>query len=145
MEKKVLEINKILDGVDDFIIIAEYPEVDYTLIRRNSTFQPWVATWGLNKEGKYWQQGHYFQRLEEAIDYIQSVIGRKKAVVDLDLSNELIEAFEDFLDEKGIDIPNDEKEESECPSTIYGTDYGDLQNRINEVLANNNINVVEVW
>lgn len=46
-----------------------------------------------------------------------------------------IETFEDFLDEKGIDIPNDEKEQSDDPSIIYGTDYGNLSDRIEELLV----------
>ena len=46
-----------------------------------------------------------------------------------------IEVFEDFLDEKGIDVPNDEKEQSDCPSTIYGTDYGILSDRIETLLV----------
>ena len=46
-----------------------------------------------------------------------------------------IETFEDFLDEKGIDIPNPEKEQSDCPSTIYGTDYGILSDRIESLLV----------
>ena len=49
---------------------------------------------------------------------------------------EFIEAFEDFLDEKGIVIPNDEKDQSpESASNIYGTDYGILSDRIEELLV----------
>ena len=44
-----------------------------------------------------------------------------------DLLNAVIEVFETFLDEKGILIENDEKSQSENPSNIYGTDYGDLE------------------
>lgn len=45
-----------------------------------------------------------------------------------------IEVFEDFLDEKGIVIENDEKDQSEGPSNIYGTDYGILSDRIESLL-----------
>lgn len=45
-----------------------------------------------------------------------------------------IEAFEEFLEERGIDVPNDEKAEDPYASTIYGTDYGDLSNRIEDLL-----------
>lgn len=48
--------------------------------------------------------------------------------------NELIEAFESFLEDRGIDVPNEEKTQSESPSTIYGTDYGELEDRLTEVL-----------
>ncbi len=48
---------------------------------------------------------------------------------------EFIEAFEDFLDEKGIVIPNDEKEQDpESASNIYGTDYGNLSEKIESLL-----------
>lgn len=48
---------------------------------------------------------------------------------------EFIEVFEDFLDEKGIVIPNDEKNESpESASNIYGTDYGNLSDMIEPLL-----------
>lgn len=46
-----------------------------------------------------------------------------------------IEAFEEFLEEKGIDIPNDEKAEDPYASTIYGTDYGILSDKIEELLV----------
>ena len=46
-----------------------------------------------------------------------------------------IEAFEDFLDEKGIVIPNDEKDDDPDASNIYGTDYGILSDRIEELLT----------
>ena len=48
---------------------------------------------------------------------------------------EFIEAFEDFLDEKGIVIPNDEKDQDpESASNIYGTDYGNLSDKIESLL-----------
>ena len=47
---------------------------------------------------------------------------------------EIIELFEDFLEEKGIIIENDEKLEDEDASNIYGTDYGYLQSGIEEIL-----------
>lgn len=46
----------------------------------------------------------------------------------------IMDAIEDFLGEKGIDIPNDEKEESDNPAILYGTDYGNLCNGIEQVL-----------
>ena len=50
--------------------------------------------------------------------------------------NEFIEIFEEFLDEKGIIIQNDEKEQSpDSACNIYGTDYGDLQGKIEYLLV----------
>lgn len=47
----------------------------------------------------------------------------------------IIEMFEEFLEERGIDVPNDEKDEDPDASTIYGTDYGELEDTITEFLA----------
>lgn len=52
---------------------------------------------------------------------------------------QFIEAFEDFLDEKGIVIPNDEKNEDPDASNIYGTDYGNLSDSIEELLRTYNV------
>lgn len=53
-----------------------------------------------------------------------------------ELLMEIIEVFEDFLDEKGIEIPNEEKDEDpDGASNIYGTDYGNLEENIADVLT----------
>ena len=55
---------------------------------------------------------------------------------------EIIDIFEDFLAEKGIDIPNPEKEENqplesaEEQAIIYGTDFDDLESNIETLLIN---------
>lgn len=55
----------------------------------------------------------------------------------LEIISAFIEVFEDFLDERGIDVPNAEKEQSpDSASTIYGTDYGNLSDRIETLLIN---------
>lgn len=53
-----------------------------------------------------------------------------------------IEMFEGFLEERGIDVPNPEKADAvrdgsdpESISTIYGSDYGDLSDRIEALLT----------
>ena len=48
--------------------------------------------------------------------------------------SEIIEAFSEFLAEKHIVIDNPEKADSENPENIYGTDYGDLYDRVEAVL-----------
>ena len=48
----------------------------------------------------------------------------------------IIEVFEDYLEERGIEIPNVEKEGIEGEAIIYGTDYGELESQIEEVLTN---------
>ncbi len=57
---------------DEYLILEEYPEIDYTLLIRESKYEPYVAAWGYNKEGNYWAQGHYFSTLLDAMFYIQS-------------------------------------------------------------------------
>lgn len=54
---------------------------------------------------------------------------------------DVIETFEDFLEEKGITIENPEKQEAindgedpESFANIYGTDYGWLQSELEESL-----------
>ena len=50
---------------------------------------------------------------------------------------QIIGIFEDFLESKGIDIPNEEKEQSgEGAAIIYGTDYGRLQSDLEEMMCN---------
>ncbi len=60
-----------------------------------------------------------------------------------ELVGQIIDIFEDFLAEKGIEIDNEEKQEAvedgEDPESIciiYGTDYGELQSYIEETLVN---------
>ncbi len=53
----------------------------------------------------------------------------------------IIEAFEDFLEEKGVYVDNPEKaeaissgEDPDSISEIYGSDYGDLESAIEHIL-----------
>ena len=47
---------------------------------------------------------------------------------------QLIDVFEDFLDEKGIVIPNPEKDDDpDNPANLYGTDYGNIQSALEEI------------
>ena len=52
----------------------------------------------------------------------------------LEICADIIEAFEDFLDERGIVIENEEKEENEGPSNIYGSDFGELEFAVENIL-----------
>ena len=56
---------------------------------------------------------------------------------------QIIDIFEDFLEEKGIRIDNEDKqmaiEDGEDPKTlaiIYGEDYGTLQTQLEEMMSN---------
>lgn len=48
---------------------------------------------------------------------------------------QFIDIFDDFLDEKGINIENPERDDDPCASNIYGTDYDILSDRIEELLV----------
>lgn len=53
---------------------------------------------------------------------------------------QIIDVFEDFLDEKGIVIPNEDKEQSgEDAANIYGMDYGMIQSQIEGIMRRWNI------
>ena len=48
---------------------------------------------------------------------------------------QIIDIFEDFLEAHGIDIPNPEKEENPDACILYGTDYGELQTQLEEMMV----------
>ena len=47
---------------------------------------------------------------------------------------EIIDDFEDMLESHNVDIPNEDKIQSENPAIIYGTDYGELTSAIEELV-----------
>lgn len=53
----------------------------------------------------------------------------------LEFVSMVIECFEDFLERRGIDIPNPEKDGDDGASLIYGTDFGELQSDLEGVFA----------
>ena len=57
-----------------------------------------------------------------------------RVIVDRHLLVMLIETFEEFLEKRGVDIPNEEKKESEDPCTIYGTDFSELEDELEATL-----------
>ena len=46
----------------------------------------------------------------------------------------IIDIVEDFLEEHNINIENDEKQDSDNPAIIYGTDYDELDQKITDTL-----------
>lgn len=46
----------------------------------------------------------------------------------------IIDIVEDFLEEHNINIENDEKQDSDNPAIIYGTDYDALDRKITNTL-----------
>lgn len=62
----------------------------------------------------------------------------------LEMLGEIIEIFERFLDERGIIIENEEKNEDAYASNIYGCDYGDMESEIESILIENGLLEEEV-
>lgn len=54
--------------------------------------------------------------------------------IDPEFIGNIIDIFDDFLEEKGIQIPNPEKEESDSPAVFYGSDYGAVQNELESLI-----------
>jgi hypothetical protein len=46
----------------------------------------------------------------------------------------IVDIFEDFLEEKGVKIPNEERDENNSEAIIYGMDYGILSEQIESTL-----------
>ena len=63
--------NAIANG--DYILVAEFPKVDYVLIYRSTT-DDWIAAYHYDSETKSWAQGHYFEKIEDAMRWIQNKI-----------------------------------------------------------------------
>lgn len=59
------------DGVDELYTIVSTIG-DYTIINRHTSFLPWVAAWCYHGEEKCWDNGNYFQTLEDAVLYAMS-------------------------------------------------------------------------
>lgn len=57
----------------------------------------------------------------------------------LELLGSIIDIFEDFLEGKGVEIDNDEKEGDADAAILYGTDYGNLESAIEQTLINWNL------
>ena len=51
-------------------------------------------------------------------------------------TGQIIDLFEDFLEEKGVEIENDERDEDDYAAIIYGTDYGYLQDGLKQIMRN---------
>lgn len=48
----------------------------------------------------------------------------------------IIDIFEDFLENKNINIENPEKDDEEDAAIIYGSDYDELQGKLENMMRN---------
>lgn len=99
---------------DDYLILAEYPEVDYTLLIREAKYTPFVAAWGYNKEGNYWSQGHYFSDILDATAWIQSKIDMKSDKITYERISEIAtNALHELEEWAGVDGFDDFKRDND--------------------------------
>lgn len=98
------------------LIVAEYPEIDYVLAYRGGNYHPWIAAWAYNGKNS-WGQGHDFEKIEDAIEYIRQVQGKPNwyrldeltsKAIDKIIENDLYEA-EDFLKDE-LELTDEEVE-----------------------------------
>ena len=54
-------------------IIKNYPSKNYTIIKREVPFEPYVACWKFDESTRSWGQGHYFETLDQAVKYVESL------------------------------------------------------------------------
>lgn len=63
-------------------VLERFPEINYTLIYwEGKSYQPIVACWHFNDTDPndvYWSQGHYFDSVQDAIHYIDSVQAERR-------------------------------------------------------------------
>ena len=60
---------------DVMIIVEEFPEIDYVLVYRGGSFEPWCVGYGYNGKD-CWEHGNYFATLSGAMKYIFSKLDR---------------------------------------------------------------------
>ena len=65
--------------------------------------------------------------------------------LNLEFIGQIIDIFEDFLEERGVTLPNDEREQDEDAAIIYGTDYDQLQTELIDTMWNWGIEVKDGW
>lgn len=92
--------------------------------------------WNLKFEKGKWEEheGTIVYSKDEALTEFPPVSENDRA----EFIGEIVDIFEDFLEEKGITIPNPEKDETDDENTaiIFGSDYGYCQDRLEEMMRN---------
>ena len=57
----------------------------------------------------------------------------------------ILDLFEDLLDEKEIDIPSDDREGDESEARLYGSEYYDMEDKVDTLLGNYERNVLDTY
>lgn len=96
------------------------------------TFKGWVTEVSIKNFG-YAIEGDTETSMERISEKKEKVV---KPGQGAEYIGQIINIFEDFLEEKGIQIPNEEKDETDESNIaiIYGTDYGNLLSELEEMM-----------
>lgn len=107
------------------VVLQRYGKDDYAV---------WVTDDPTDELSGCSTRGTFLQILDEIRDELPQK--ERSHEWRLELLACIVDVFDDFLDEKGIDIPNEDKVEDACASNIYGCDFAELSDRVEEVLIN---------
>ena len=66
---------------------------------------------------------------------VSDIVKRKKSINNKRLAIQIIDDFEQLLDQKNIKIPNIDRKGNEDEACIYGSDYYNLEDSIIEILS----------
>lgn len=117
----------------------------------NGTYDTWISTEGSSgahyPTAKATEIGDYVADLVDCLEeadtgkrYLTNV-APCKGIPENDRAEfigNIIDIFEDFLEEHGIDIPNPERDEDdeydENKAIIYGTHYGEIEDKIDSMI-----------
>lgn len=91
---------------------------NYTIIKRESKFHPYVCAYGYNEDNEDWAQGTYFETFEKATAYAHGLragitAGRLSELADCALHyiQDIDGTFEDFYEEWGMEELNEDEQE----------------------------------
>lgn len=65
------------------------------------------------------------------MDALFETVGKTKGIAIM-----ILDLFEEMLDEKGIQIPDEDRTGDDSEAALYGMTYGKLEDQITAILAN---------
>lgn len=105
----------------------------------NSNFRFDISNWQIKQNGDTYQMTYDSDMTDDLLPYTYLNRVKLEGLKDEDLfpefTGQIIDDFEDFLDEKEIKIINPDSEDDENAANIYGEDYGLLQQTIEEAMT----------
>ena len=114
--KSFYDLKSLVNGNanETYVIIGEFPKINYTLIYRGTTYDPWIVAYGYNKENRCWDQGRYYEKLEDAMAFISDRLRPIPYERMSEIASKAIDGLieDDDLDciEEELDLDNDERD-----------------------------------